>query len=418
MSSSIPHLSVTPPLNSHTQTPTQKPFSLKPINRKKYFPAKLSFSSDGCSAAFACSTSENLIGKVGWCRREGKVNNILSYVTNPDSGSVVVVNGDASQILSAALPFVVALTAVAALTQPLTFTWVSKELYAPALGGIMLSIGIKLSIEDFALAFKRPLPLSMGFLAQYALKPALGVFVARSFGVAPVFYAGFVLMACVSGAQLSSYASFLSKGDVALSILLTSSSTIASVLFTPLLTGLLIGSVVPVDAIAMSKSILQVVLVPVTLGLVLNTYAKPVVSVLQPVMPFVAMFCTSICIGSPLAINRTQILSIEGLKLLWPVLTFHIVSFIAGYYISKLPFCRQEENVSRTISLCTGMQSSTLAGLLATQFLGSSQAVPPACSVVAMAIMGLCLASFWGNGYRIRDLPYLFSPQTDSTVSP
>ncbi|KAJ0522671.1 putative Bile acid:sodium symporter/arsenical resistance protein Acr3 [Helianthus annuus] len=132
-----------------------------------------------------------------------------------------------------------------------------KGFYAPALGGILLSIGFKLSIEDFAIAFKRPLPLSMGFLAQYALKPALGVFVARSFGVAPMFYAGFVLMACVLSAQLSSYASFLSKGDVALSILLTSSSTIASVLFTPLLTGLLIGSIVPVDVIAMSRSILQ-----------------------------------------------------------------------------------------------------------------------------------------------------------------
>ena len=74
-----------------------------------------------------------------------------------------------------------------------------------------------------------------------------------------MFYAGFVLTACVSGAQLSSYASFLSKGDVALSILLTSSTTIASVLGTPLLTGFLIGSVVPVDAVAMSKSILQVI---------------------------------------------------------------------------------------------------------------------------------------------------------------
>ncbi|KAJ0796141.1 putative Bile acid:sodium symporter/arsenical resistance protein Acr3 [Helianthus annuus] len=120
----------------------------------------------------------------------------------------------------------------------------------------------------------------MGFLAQYALKPALGVFVARLFGVAPMFYAGFVLMACVSSAQLSSYASFLSKGDVALSILLTSSSTIASVLFTPLLTGLLIGSVVPVDAIAMSKSILQV-LIKLTPGdcYKLGSKFKPVQSI-------------------------------------------------------------------------------------------------------------------------------------------
>ncbi|CAI0559716.1 unnamed protein product [Linum tenue] len=289
-------------------------------------------------------------------------------------------------------------------------------MYAPALGGIMLSIGIRLSIDDFALAMKRPLPLSVGFIAQYVLKPVLGVFIAKALGMSQMFYAGFVLTSCVAGAQLSSYASFLSKGDVALSILLTSSSTIASVLVTPLLTGLLIGSVVPVDAVAMSKSILQVVLVPVSLGLVLNTYAKPVVNLIQPVMPFVAMVCTSLCIGSPLAINRTQILSPEGLGLVLPVLTFHAVAFTVGYWVSRIPAFGQSEEVSRTISLCTGMQSSTLAGLLASQFLGSSQAVPPACSVVAMAIMGLCLASFWGSGCRIRNLLSSFIPQFSSIV--
>ncbi|KAI3461805.1 hypothetical protein Pfo_018468 [Paulownia fortunei] len=366
--------------------------------------------------AVACSTSLPFIGKVGLHRREGNFS-LLSFGVGPKTAVEAEVKSDASQVLSALLPFVVALTAVAALSKPSTFTWVSKELYAPALGGIMLSIGIRLSIDDFALAFKRPLPLSIGFVAQYVLKPALGVFVARAFGISPMFYAGFVLTSCVAGAQLSSYASFLSKGDVALSILLTSSSTIASVLVTPLLTGLLIGSVVPVDAVAMSKSILQVVLAPVALGLVLNTYAKPVVSVLQPVMPFVAMICTSMCIGSPLAINRSQILSAEGLRLVGPVLSFHAVAFTLGYWISKILPLRLEEEVCRTISLCTGMQSSTLAGLLATQFLGSTQAVPPACSVVAMAIMGLCLASFWGSGCRIRDLPSLLTPQAGSTVN-
>lgn len=182
---------------------------------------------------------------------------------------------------------------------------------------------------------------------------------------------------------------------------------------------------------------------------------------IQPVMPIVAMICTSMCIGSPLAINRTQILSVEGLRLIGPVLTFHAAAFTLGYWISRIPilrysyslsvllslpsnpwasfyavgvsgrwngwskksslhilvlFNRLEEEVSRTISLCTGMQSSTLAGLLATQFLKSTQSVPPACSVVAMAIMGLCLASFWGSGYRIRDLPSLLVPQSSSTV--
>lgn len=344
---------------------------------------------------------------------------MLSFGVNPPSAmskGAEQSGEDSSQVLSAMLPFVVAATAIAALAQPATFTWVSKDLYAPALGGIMLSIGIKLSIDDFALAVKRPLPLSVGFIAQYVLKPALGVLIAMAFGVPRMFYAGFVLSACVAGAQLSSYASFLSKGDVALSILLTSSTTIASVIVTPILTGLLIGSVVPVDAVAMAKSILQVVLVPVTIGLVLNTYAKPVVTILRPVMPFVAMICTSLCIGSPLAINQRQILSMDGLRLIFPVLAFHAVALTVGYWVSKVPGLRQEEEVSRTLSLCTGMQSSTLAGLLASQFLGSSQAVPPACSVVAMAIMGLFLASFWGTGARIRDLSSLRMPQAGSTM--
>ncbi|CAN7048840.1 hypothetical protein IGI04_026220 [Brassica rapa subsp. trilocularis] len=360
----------------------------------------------------ACSTTP-FMGRVGLQWRDGNMS-LLSFC----GGNHSPYNSDSSsQVLSALLPFVVALTALAALSYPSTFTWVSKELYAPALGGIMLSIGIQLSVQDFALAFKRPVPLSVGFVAQYVLKPLLGVLVANTFGMPTTFYAGFVLTCCVAGAQLSSYASSLSKADVAMSILLTSSTTIASVLFTPLLSGLLIGSVVPVDAVAMSKSILQVVLVPVTLGLVLNTYAKPVVTVLRPVMPFVAMVCTSLCIGSPLSINRSQILSAEGLRLILPVITFHAVAFVVGYWFSKIPGLRQEEEVSRTISLCTGMQSSTLAGLLASQFLGSSQAVPAACSVVVMAIMGLCLASFWGNGLRIRDVLSLLTPQTSDNTA-
>ncbi|XP_040955598.1 probable sodium/metabolite cotransporter BASS3, chloroplastic isoform X2 [Gossypium hirsutum] len=210
-------------------------------------------------------------------------------------------------------------------------------------------------------------PLSLGYLRNYMLlllvglccqlelsfpwmilllqSKGLGVLIAKAFGMSPMFYAGFILTSCVARAQLSSYASFLSKGDVAVSILLTSFTTIASVLLTPLLTGLLIGSVVPVDAVMMSKSILQVVLVPVALGLVLNTYAKPIVTILRPVMPFVAMICTSLCIGSPLALNQSQILSKDGLQLVLPVLAFHAVAFAMGYWILKIPAFRQREEV-------------------------------------------------------------------------
>lgn len=77
-----------------------------------------------------------------------------------------------------------------------------------------------------------------------------------------------------------------------------------------------------------------------SLGLVLNTYAKPVVSLLRPVMPFVAMVCTSLCIGSPLSINQSQILSADGLSLVLPVVTFHAMAFALGYWFSKIPALR------------------------------------------------------------------------------
>ncbi|KAM5562929.1 putative sodium/metabolite cotransporter BASS3, chloroplastic [Rosa sericea] len=339
---SIPFISLTPNsskllLKPNTYTPRLR-LSSSSFSCGSF--SKRGFRNGGLSIK-GCSTSP-FIGRVGSQWREGN-SSLLSFGINPPtamSKGAEQSGDDSSQVLSAMLPFVVAATAIAALAQPATFTWVSKDLYAPALGGIMLSIGIKLSVDDFALAVKRPLPLSIGFIAQYVLKPALGVLIAMAFGVPGIFYAGFVLTTCVAGAQLSSYASFLSKGDVALSILLTSSTTIASVIVTPLLTGLLIGSVVPVDAVAMAKSILQVVLVPVTIGLALNTYAKPVVTILRPVMPFVAMICTSLCIGSPLAINQRQILSMDGLRLIFPVLAFHAVAFTVGYWVSKIPSVR------------------------------------------------------------------------------
>jgi BASS family bile acid:Na+ symporter len=104
----------------------------------------------------------------------------------------------------------------------------------------------------------RPLPVLVGYIAQYMVKPVLGLLVAKAFNVPSAFAAGLILTSCVAGAQLSSYAAFLSEGDTALAIILTSITTITSVLVTPLLTRLFIGSVVPVDVIAMGYSILQV----------------------------------------------------------------------------------------------------------------------------------------------------------------
>ncbi|KAK8959606.1 hypothetical protein KSP40_PGU013856 [Platanthera guangdongensis] len=353
----------------------------------------------------ACSTCFPFEGRAGWQRREAGASlfssgeNPAGFIDGKDRAEAI------SQALSAMLPFVVAATAVSALAIPSTFSWVSKEYYAPALGGIMLSIGIKLSIDDFSLAFQRQVYIPYSLFEIVKRHYYTSLHYPNSVYFVLTIVVDLCLFLCVAGAQLSSYASFLGKGDVALSILLTSITTISSVVVTPILTGLLIGSVVPVNAVAMSKSILQVVLVPVITGLLLNTYAKPVVNVIRPVMPFVAMFCTSLCIGSPLAINRGCILSPEGLLLLLPVVAFHLAAFALGYWASKT-FLRKESHVTKELSFCKEMQNLTFWGLLGIYFLKSkSQNVRPNISLIQIACIWLNSPSFNGSPLRVCRLP-------------
>ncbi|GJP67151.1 hypothetical protein CLOP_g24011 [Closterium sp. NIES-67] len=362
------------------------------------------------SDEFACTLAgcTTIHSNVGSMRRLGNLSETSFRAAPPQPAELRPVQSgvkgfNLGQFLSQMLPYVVVATAVSALSYPATFSWFSKRYYAPALGGIMLSIGVQLSVQDFKAAIEKPIPVLLGLLVQYAVKPLIAAAIAATFRLPPAFAAGFLLTASVSGAQLSSYASYLAKADVALCIVLTSLSTFASVALTPILTSLLIGSAVPVDLLAMSKSILQVVILPVSLGLILNTYARKFVDRIRPIMPLLAIVCTSLCIGSPLAINRSQIISLSGAMLLPPVLAFHLASFAAGFWTAKLPGMGQSDDVARTLSLCGGMQSSTLAMLLASQFLGSTHTVPASVSVVLMSIIGLSLGSFWGSGRKLLD---------------
>ncbi|GBG85379.1 hypothetical protein CBR_g40022 [Chara braunii] len=76
-----------------------------------------------------------------------------------------------------------------------------------------------------------------------------------------------------------------------------------------------------------------------------------------------------------------MLISSQGLNLLLPVLMFHVLSFASGYWVPRMSLWRQDEKTARTLSICSGMQSSTLAMLLATQFLGFTHASPPSYSV-------------------------------------
>ncbi|KAG5588899.1 hypothetical protein H5410_039413 [Solanum commersonii] len=299
------------------------------------------------------------------------------------------------------LPHVVLASTILALIYPPSFTWFTNRYYAPALGFLMFAVGVNSSEKDFLEAFKKPAAIFTGYIGQFALKPLLGYLfgtVAMAVFGLPTSL-GIMLTSCVSGAQLSNYATFLTDPQMApLSIVMTALSTATAVFITPTLTLLLIGKKLPVDVKGMISNILQIVVAPVAGGLFLNRFFPQICNAIRPLLPALSVFVTALCVGAPLAINIDSLVSPSGMSVLFLVIAFHSSAFILGYFLSGLAFHKAPDvkALQRTLSYETGMQSSLLALALANKFFQDPLvSVPPAISVVIMSLMGFTLVMLW-----------------------
>ncbi|KAM0878913.1 hypothetical protein ACQ4PT_034561 [Festuca glaucescens] len=303
------------------------------------------------------------------------------------------------------IPHVVLGSTILALVYPPSFTWFTTRYYAPALGFLMFAVGVNSSVKDFIEAIKRPDAIAAGYIGQFIAKPffgfLFGTLAVTTFNLPTAIGAGIMLVSCVSGAQLSNYATFLTDPHMApLSIVMTSLSTATAVFVTPTLSYLLIGKKLPVDVIGMMSSIVQIVVAPIAAGLLLNRFLPRLCSAIQPFLPPLSVFVTALCIGSPLAINIKAVLSPYGLSIVLLLLAFHTTSFVAGYHLAGTWFRKSADvkALQRTISFETGMQSSLLALALANRFFPDPLVgVAPAVSVVLMSLMGFGLVMVWSK---------------------
>lgn len=154
-----------------------------------------------------------------------------------------------------------------------------------ALGIIMFGMGLTLTPPNFALVARRPLPVLVGVIAQFAIMPTLAWLLIEGFRLAPALAAGVILVGCAPGGTSSNVISYLARGDVALSVTMTSISTLLAPVMTPLLTRWLAGQYMPVDAGSMARSIVAMVLVPVVGGLLVRLLFGRAVERILPAMP-------------------------------------------------------------------------------------------------------------------------------------
>jgi len=286
-----------------------------------------------------------------------------------------------------------ALAAVAAVNVPATFTWVKSSYFTGLLGLLMFSVGITTTIDDFKACFTRPGAVAINFFSCYAIMPVLAYVIARLIGAEGAILAGMVLVGSINGGQASNLCTLIAGGDVALSVLMTTSTTLGCIFMTPTICKLVLGAVVPVDAMGIVVSTFQVVLAPIFLGVGANTLAPGICKAVAPFTPVIGVIATVLLVGASVAKCAGPILG-AGLPLQLACLALHLIGGILGFFATKLT--GYDERTCRTVAIETAMKSSAFGFLLASLHFGAFNVrVPSAVSVVWMAIVGSVLAVYW-----------------------
>uniref|UniRef100_A0A7S1BHR8 Bile acid:sodium symporter n=1 Tax=Corethron hystrix TaxID=216773 RepID=A0A7S1BHR8_9STRA len=207
----------------------------------------------------------------------------------------------AASIATTLFPLWTVLFTGMALKSPSSFAWFTTEYFTAALAALMLSMGITLKPEDFAKVAKRPNSVFIQFALCYAMMPLLALFLGKACGLDSALLAGVVLVGSINGGQASNLCTYIAKGNVALSVLMTTATTLGAIFMTPLLCKTLLGAIVPVDAVGIAMSTIQVVLAPIAVGMFLNKNFPKVVKAILPFAPVVGVVSTCLLVASAVA---------------------------------------------------------------------------------------------------------------------
>lgn len=262
------------------------------------------------------------------------------------------------------------------------------------LGIVMFGMGLTLKAVDFKMILTNPVPVIIGVCAQYIIMPLTAFLIAYMMNLPAELAAGLVLLGSVPGGTASNVMVYLAKGNVPLSITMTSFSTLLAPIATPLILLLLAGKWMPVDPMAMFTSIIQVIILPIILGLVIRKFAPTVVEKSINVIPLISVVAIIIIVSAVVAGNVTSIAS-AGFIIFTAVMLHNAFGLLLGY-LTALALGLDESN-RRAISIEVGMQNSGLGVALATAHFGPLAALPSVLGAVWHNISGPILATYWSK---------------------
>jgi bile acid:Na+ symporter, BASS family len=269
------------------------------------------------------------------------------------------------------------------------------SLIVPLIQLIMFTMGTEMSLKDFEGVIKTPRAVLIGLVSHFTIMPLVGFALAKGFGFPPEIAAGVILMGSVPSGVTSNVLAFIAKANMPLSVTIASLSTLVAPIMTPFLMKILAGQFVEVDFMKMMLHVIEIIIIPIILGLVINKVIRNGVKWLQTIMPIISMSGVLMMLIVIVSAGRDNLLNIGPLLFIASII-HHSTGYLLGYWSGRL--LKLDEATCRTISLEVGMQNGGLAsgialqmGKIATVGLASAIAVP------WMTISGSLLANWWRN---------------------
>ncbi len=267
-----------------------------------------------------------------------------------------------------------------------------KPAIVPLLAIVMLGMGMTLKPENFKRIFERPFSIAIGVTLQYTIMPLSALLISNMLSLPLELKIGMVLVGCCPGGTASNVICYLAKADVALSIILTLITTLISFCLTPFLCWLLVGQTVPVPVLKMLTTILTIIIIPVALGVAINTLWGRKVSPLKKIFPLISVAAIVLIIAIIVALNRDN-LATSGWILAIGVISHNLFGLSAGYGIARA--LKRTKTESRTIAIEVGMQNSGLAVALALKYFTPLSALTGAIFSIWHNLSGSFLSRYW-----------------------
>ena len=248
---------------------------------------------------------------------------------------------------------------------------------SPLLGIIMFGIGLTLKASDFSEVFRRPI---------------LAWLLCLIFNLPPDIAVGVILVGCCPGGTASNVMTYLARGDVPLSVTVSSLSTILAPIVTPALIYLFAHSWINVNPVAMFWSIIQIVILPIILGLIVKAIFKSKIDAAVTALPAISVIAIIMIVSAVVAVSQKKIAEI-GLLVFAVVVLHNGLGLLLGFFLGKIT--GMDVAKCKALSLEIGMQNSGLGVALATAHFNPIAAVPSAIFSVWHNISGPIAAAIY-----------------------